>query len=134
MDIVKDEPERRRRLWENQRYFVESMAGLPYRLVSTATPIVPVLIGDEVLTGRLSDLLQAEGLHVDSVKFPAVAKNRGRLRVILNAGHTREQIDRLVAVFRVRAIAPSCHEFEDFSAERIGSGGQHPRGLDTALA
>ena len=100
MDIVKDEPERRRRLWENQRYFVESMAGLPYRLVSTATPIVPVLIGDEVLTGRLSDLLQAEGLHVDSVKFPAVAKNQGRLRVILNAGHTRAQIDRLVAVFR----------------------------------
>ena len=100
IDIVVDEPERRQRLWDNQRYFVESMKGLPYKLVSTTTPIVPVLIGDEVLTDQLSELLRSVGLHVDSVKFPAVPKNQGRLRVILNAGHTREQIDMLVSVFR----------------------------------
>lgn len=100
IDIVTDEPERRQRLWDNQRYFVEAMQGLPYQLVSTATPIVPVLIGDEVQTDRLSLLLRSVGLHVDSVKFPAVPKNQGRLRVILNAGHTREQIDLLVSVFR----------------------------------
>ncbi|MBS0371855.1 MAG: aminotransferase class I/II-fold pyridoxal phosphate-dependent enzyme [Proteobacteria bacterium] len=100
IDIVQDEPERRRRLWDNKRYFVESMQGLPYTLVSTTTPIVPVLIGDEVLTDQLSQLLRSVGLHVDSVKFPAVPKNQGRLRVILNAGHTREQIDLLVSVFR----------------------------------
>lgn len=100
IDIVTDEPERRQRLWDNQRYFVESMQGLPYQVVSTATPIVPVLIGDEAQTDRLSLLLRSVGLHVDSVKFPAVPKNQGRLRVILNAGHTREQIDLLVSVFR----------------------------------
>lgn len=100
IDIVTDEPERRQRLWDNQRYFVESMQGLSYQVVSTATPIVPVLIGDEAQTDRLSLLLRSVGLHVDSVKFPAVPKNQGRLRVILNAGHTREQIDLLVSVFR----------------------------------
>ncbi|WP_374480725.1 aminotransferase class I/II-fold pyridoxal phosphate-dependent enzyme [Zoogloea sp.] len=100
IDIVTDEPARRQRLWDNQRYFVESMKGLPYQVVSTATPIVPVLIGDEVETDRLSLLLRSVGLHVDSVKFPAVPKNQGRLRVILNAGHSREQIDLLVSVFR----------------------------------
>ncbi|MBS0355837.1 MAG: pyridoxal phosphate-dependent aminotransferase family protein [Proteobacteria bacterium] len=100
IDIVQDEPERRQRLWDNKRYFVESMQGLPYTLVSTTTPIVPVLIGDEVLTDNLSQLLRSVGLHVDSVKFPAVPKNQGRLRVILNAGHTRKQIDLLVSVLR----------------------------------
>lgn len=100
IDIVTDEPERRQRLWANQRYFVEAMKGLPYTLVSTTTPIVPVLIGDEALTDQLSEQLRSVGLHVDSVKFPAVPKNQGRLRVILNAGHTREQIDLLVSVLR----------------------------------
>lgn len=99
IDLVRAEPERRRRLWENQRYFVEQMARLPYLLVSKATPIVPVLIGDEALTDRFAELLHASGMHVDSVKFPAVPRNQGRLRVILNAGHTFEQIDRLVALF-----------------------------------
>jgi 8-amino-7-oxononanoate synthase len=100
MDIVIDEPERRRNLWQNQRYFVESMSALPYRLISTSTPIVPVLIGNEGLTDRLAELMCVVGLHVDSVKFPAVPRGQGRLRVILNAGHTREQIDLLVSVFR----------------------------------
>lgn len=100
IDIVADEPARRQRLWDNQRYFVAAMRDLPYRLVSTTTPIVPVLIGDEARTDHLSALLREAGLHVDSVKFPAVARNQGRLRVILNAGHTRAQIDRLVGVFR----------------------------------
>lgn len=100
IDIVQDEPELRQRLWDNQRYFVTQMQSLPYKLISTATPIVPILIGSEVLTDQFSDLLRAKNLHVDSVKFPAVAKNEGRLRVILNAGHTHEQIDALVQVFR----------------------------------
>lgn len=110
IDIVRDEPDRRRRLWDNQRYFVSRMSELPCRLVSTLTPIVPILIGDEVLTGHFADLLRDARLHVDSVKFPAVAKGQGRLRVILNACHTHEQIDRLVGVFEAhRALLPSAH-------------------------
>ncbi len=99
LDMVQDEPERLQRLWANQRYFVERMRGLPYRLVATETPIVPVLIGDEALTDHLAACMHEAGLHVDSVKFPAVPRRQGRLRVILNAGHTQEDIDRLVAVF-----------------------------------
>ena len=60
---------------------------------------VPVLIGDEALTDHLAACMHEAGLHVDSVKFPAVPRRQGRLRVILNAGHTQEDIDRLVAVF-----------------------------------
>ncbi|WP_319244336.1 aminotransferase class I/II-fold pyridoxal phosphate-dependent enzyme [uncultured Propionivibrio sp.] len=98
IDIVAEEPERRQRLWENQRYFVRSMSRLSYKLLSTSTPIVPILVGDEGATDVLSERLRKERIHVDSVKFPAVPRKQARLRVILNAGHTRRQIDKLVWV------------------------------------
>lgn len=98
MDMVTDEPERRLRVWDNQRYFVSRMAALNYTLISTSTPIVPVLIGPNALADRFAWLLRAEMLHVDAVKFPAVPANKARLRIQLNAGHTRAQIDHLVEV------------------------------------
>ena len=98
IDAVRDEPERRQRLWANQRYLVAQMARLPYELVSTATPIVPIMIGDETLADRYAALLAAEGIHIDAVKFPAVPMGKARLRVQLNAGHTRAQIDHFVGI------------------------------------
>ncbi|MBV9241669.1 MAG: aminotransferase class I/II-fold pyridoxal phosphate-dependent enzyme [Acidobacteria bacterium] len=98
IDAVQDEPQRRQRLWDNQRYFVSRMARLPYELVSTATPIVPVLIGDEAVADKLAARLTAEHIHVDAVKFPGVPMGKARLRVQMNAGHTREQIDHFVGV------------------------------------
>ena len=98
IDMVREEPERRARLWANQQYFLSLMDKLPYRVLSRTTPIVPVLIGDESLCDRFAALLKAAGIHVDAVKFPAVGIRKARLRVMLNAGHTKEQIERLVGV------------------------------------
>jgi glycine C-acetyltransferase len=98
IDIVKDEPERRRRLWDNQRYFVKRMAALNYRLVSTDTPIVPIWLGEDAKVQQLAAAIRAEGIHVDAIKFPAVPLKSGRLRIQLNAGHHRQDIDRLVDI------------------------------------
>jgi glycine C-acetyltransferase len=100
IDVVRDEPERRQRLWENQRYFVKRMADLSFRLVSTETPIVPIWIGDEDRTQQLALAIRAEGIHVDAIRFPAVSLKSARLRIQLNAGHRREDIDRLVDILR----------------------------------
>jgi glycine C-acetyltransferase len=98
IDVVRDEPERRARLWENQRYFVKRMAELCFRLVSTETPIVPIWLGDEERTQELALALRAEGIHVDAIRFPAVSLKSARLRIQLNAGHRREDIDLLVDI------------------------------------
>jgi 8-amino-7-oxononanoate synthase len=98
IDMVRDEPERRARMWENQQYFLSLMDRLPYRILSRTTPIVPVFIGDEALCDRYAALLKNAGIHVDAVKFPAVGIRKARLRVMLNAGHTREQIETLAGV------------------------------------
>ncbi|MBV8835317.1 MAG: aminotransferase class I/II-fold pyridoxal phosphate-dependent enzyme [Alphaproteobacteria bacterium] len=100
IDIVKDEPERRRRLWENQRYFVERMAKLPFRLVATETAIVPVWLGEDTRTQALAAAIRAEDIHVDAIGFPAVSLKSGRLRIQMNAGHRREDIDRLVDIMQ----------------------------------
>src|SRR5262245_15427244 len=101
IDMVRDEPQRRDRLWENQRYFVKRMARTGYHLVSTQTPIVPILIGEESTAENLAAALRTERIHVDVIKFPAVPVNGARLRVQLNAGHTFGQIDQLVELLEL---------------------------------
>ena len=100
IDVVRDEPERRQRLWDNQRYFVKRMADLSFRLVATETPIVPIWLGDESRTQQLALAIRAEGIHVDAIRFPAVPIKSARLRIQLNAGHRHEDIDHLVDVLK----------------------------------
>jgi 7-keto-8-aminopelargonate synthetase-like enzyme len=100
IDVVRDEPERRKRLWDNQRYFVKRMAELNYKLVATETPIVPIWLGDETKAEQLALAVREEGIHVDAIRFPAVPIKSARLRIQLNAGHRRADIDHLVDVLR----------------------------------
>jgi 8-amino-7-oxononanoate synthase len=96
IDMVTDEPDRRRRLWENQRYFVERMNEVGIPLLSTCTPIVPVHIGDEAACTRVAIGLRAAGFHVDAIMFPAIATGHSRLRFMMNARHTTDQIDAVI--------------------------------------
>jgi 8-amino-7-oxononanoate synthase len=97
MDIVADEPERRDRLWANQRYLLQKLSRLPCRIISSDTPIVPLAIGNDVDAIRLTLDLRERGFHVDAIKFPAVPLGGARIRLQLNAEHTSHQIDELVA-------------------------------------
>jgi glycine C-acetyltransferase len=98
LDLLQDEPQRRERLWENQRYFVERMRPLGYQLISTQTPIIPVLIGEAEESRRYAQALYEEGIHVDSIQFPAAPLGKARLRFMMNADHTEAQIDKVVSV------------------------------------
>src|SRR5260370_29556477 len=100
IDVVRDEPERRQRLWDNQRYFVKRMAELNYKLVATETPIVPIWLGDEAKAEQLALPVREEGPHVEALRFtPAPAKSSllGHRR---NAGHRRPGIHRLAPDLR----------------------------------
>jgi 7-keto-8-aminopelargonate synthetase-like enzyme len=96
--VINENPQLIKNLWDNKEYFVNKMKKLSYQLVSTASPIVPIFIGDEKLSSEFTRILRENFIHVDSVKFPSVPYKKSRLRVILNACHTREQIDKLVRV------------------------------------
>jgi glycine C-acetyltransferase len=67
---------------------------------------VAVLVGDAERCQRFQRALRAEGFHVDAIQFPAVPVGQARLRFMLNAAHTHEQIDRVVEVMaRLATIA-----------------------------
>ena len=74
------------------------MQPLGFKIVSTETPIVPVLIGDSELCQSYSKALRDEGVHVDAVQFPATPLGQARLRFMMNAGHSKDQIDHVVSV------------------------------------
>jgi 8-amino-7-oxononanoate synthase len=100
IDMVRDEPERRERLWSNQRYFVSRMRSAGLEPLSTCTPIVPFHVGGERECSRVAGALRDEGIHVDAIMFPAVAMGHARLRFMMNAHHETSDIDRLVDILR----------------------------------
>jgi 7-keto-8-aminopelargonate synthetase-like enzyme len=100
IDMVRDEPWRRERLWANQRSFVSTMRDGGFAPACTETPIVPLHVGDEAECMRLAAGLRVNGIHVDAIMFPAIARGQSRLRFMLNAGHTEEHIARVVASLR----------------------------------
>jgi 7-keto-8-aminopelargonate synthetase-like enzyme len=98
MDIVHSEPQRRERLWNNQKYFISKVELLGLNVISRQTCIVPILIGNEEHCESIAHALAEEGFHVDSIIFPAVKRGQARLRFNMNSHHTHDQIDHLVAV------------------------------------
>ena len=96
IDAVADEPERRERLWANQRHLLARLAGRGITPAAACTPIVPVHIGDERECARVALGLREAGFHVDAIMFPAIGSGQSRLRVIMNAHHSAAQIDALV--------------------------------------
>ncbi|MGH7617854.1 MAG: aminotransferase class I/II-fold pyridoxal phosphate-dependent enzyme [Gemmatimonadaceae bacterium] len=100
IEMVRDEPERRERLWSNQRYFVSRMRETGFTLPAACTPIVPLEIGDERACMRVAAALRDEGIHADAIVFPAVGIGQARMRFIMNARHDVSDIDRLVDVLR----------------------------------
>jgi glycine C-acetyltransferase len=100
-DILEAEPERIEKLWENTRYLKKGLVELGFDTGVSETPITPVMAGDAARAFRLSDELFAEGVLATGIGFPTVAKDKARVRTIVNATHTTEQLDRALQAFQV---------------------------------
>ena len=88
-----------RRVKENGEYFRGEMSKLGFTLAGKDHPIVPVMLGDAQLAGRMAEELLKEGIYVIGFSFPVVPKGKARIRTQMSAAHTKEQIDRAVAAF-----------------------------------
>jgi len=99
LEIIRSEPERFERLWANTRRMTEGLKQLGYNLGRTATPILPVAIGDDVKCLQMCLALQDDGIFVNPVVYPGVEIGNALLRVSLMATHTSDQIDRALTSF-----------------------------------
>src|SRR6201994_1494926 len=99
-DILEQEPERMQNLWNNTRYFKNGLAEAGFNTGISETPITPVIVGDAARAYRLSSELFEEGVLATGIAFPTVAKDKARVRTIVTATHTREELDRALDVFQ----------------------------------
>jgi len=88
-----------RRVKENGEHFRREMTKLGFTLAGKDHPIVPVMLGDAQLAGRMAEELLKEGIYVIGFSFPVVPKGKARIRTQMSAAHTTAQIDRAVAAF-----------------------------------
>jgi 8-amino-7-oxononanoate synthase len=99
LDIMRDEPERRERLWSNTRKVSEGLRSLGFDIGAAETPIIPVLVGDMWNTVGFWRLLFDNGIFTHPIVPPAVAPDKCRIRVSMSAEHTDEQIERVLEAF-----------------------------------
>lgn len=92
LDVIKDEPERRERLWENCRFLHEEIIKLGFKTSDSPSPIIPVIVGSMKALREMTLDMHESNICVNSVPFPAVARGSERLRISLTANHTREQL------------------------------------------
>ncbi|BEV37661.1 glycine C-acetyltransferase [Bacillus stercoris] len=93
IDVLLEEPEHMERLWENTAYFKAMLVKMGLTLTKSETPILPILIGDEGVAKQFSDQLLSRGVFAQSIVFPTVAKGKARIRTIITAEHTKDELD-----------------------------------------
>jgi 8-amino-7-oxononanoate synthase len=99
LDIIINEPERRKQLWDNTRKMKQGLQELGYDTGDSQTPIIPVIIGDNFKTFQMRKLLFEEGVFTNPFVSPAVPEGHGLIRTSYMATHTSEQMDRVLEAF-----------------------------------
>lgn len=102
LKIVESEPAIRQRLWENVEYFKKGLLSHKFDISESATPIIPILLGDNERTMNFSRMLLEEGVYIQGIRPPTVPKGSSRLRITVISTHTREDLDKaLEAIVKV---------------------------------
>jgi glycine C-acetyltransferase len=96
--ILSETTEYTDKLWDNARYFKEKLQTTGFDIGRSETPITPIMVGDEAKTMKFSKTLLENGVYVSGIVFPTVAKGKGRIRCMISALHTKEQIDQAVQI------------------------------------
>jgi len=98
-DVLEQEPERIQNLWDNTKYFKQGLASAGFNTGMSETPITPVIVGEAKTAHQLSAALFEEGVLATGIGFPTVPEGKARVRTIVTATHTREELDRALDVF-----------------------------------
>jgi glycine C-acetyltransferase len=93
LDVLLEEPHIIDRLWENTRFFQSGLKALGFNTGASEGPITPVFVGDGALAMKLSDRLFEAGVFAQGIAFPTVAVEKARVRTIVTATHTRDELE-----------------------------------------
>jgi glycine C-acetyltransferase len=99
VDVLEKEPQHVQRLWDNTRYFKGAMKDLGFDVGRSETPITPVMVGESGQAKRLSSRLFDLGVFALPIVYPMVAQGKARIRTIMNAALTKEDLDFAIGAF-----------------------------------
>jgi glycine C-acetyltransferase len=100
LDVLESEPQWMERLWHNTRFFKAGLHALGFDTGLSESPITPVIVGDGARAIRLSDRLFEEGVFAQGITFPTVPRDKARVRTIVTATHTQDELQFALDVFR----------------------------------
>ncbi len=99
LEIIEREPERRKRLWENTNYMKREFDGLGFDTCGSASPVIPLAIGDDMDAYQMTIKLQEAGVFANPVVSPAVPHGQAMIRTSYMASHNREHLDFALEAF-----------------------------------
>lgn len=99
LDIIDQEPERREQLWKNTNRMMEGFRSYGFDIGDAATPIIPIVVGEDLLAFQFALMLQEEGVFANPVVSPATPPGRALIRTSYMATHTDEHLDLVLEAF-----------------------------------
>jgi glycine C-acetyltransferase len=99
LDVIRDEPDRLARLWSNAELLKAGLRGLGFDTGESQTPITPVITGDEEKTQAFARRLFEEGVFCPAIVFPTVSRGRARVRTIVTADHSEDDLREAIEIF-----------------------------------
>jgi glycine C-acetyltransferase len=99
IDVLENEPEHVKRLWDNTNYFKKTMSDLGFDVGNSQTPITPVIVGESGVAKKLSATLFEEGVFALPIVYPMVARDKARIRTMMNAALTKKDLDFAIRTF-----------------------------------
>jgi glycine C-acetyltransferase len=99
IELCRRSTELRDKLESNTKFFRAAMTSRRFNIVPGEHPIVPIMIGDAVLAGRMADRLLEKGIYAIGFSYPVVPQGKARVRVQVSAAHSREDLEFAVDAF-----------------------------------
>jgi glycine C-acetyltransferase len=99
LDILETEPQWIEKLWDNTRFFKAGLETLGFNTGMSESPITPVIVGEAATAAKMSDALFDRGVFAQSIGFPTVARDKARLRTIVAATHTKDDLQYALDTF-----------------------------------
>jgi glycine C-acetyltransferase len=110
LELARNEPELRARLWENVEYMQKLLADAQVPTGDSASQVIPIMVRDDARIFAMGEEIFREGVFINPVKYPAVGKHKSRFRMSISAAHSKEELEegaeKIVRVLRRYDICP----------------------------
>jgi glycine C-acetyltransferase len=100
LELISESTQLRDKLEENTKYFRQAMSKVGFNILPGEHPIVPIILGEAALAGKVAEAMLAKGVYVIGFSYPVVPQGKARIRTQISAGHSREDLDLAIRSFR----------------------------------